>query len=165
MDSPAIISQAEALLCASLRPEIHLYKVNHHGVEGWTYAPAGRPVLAVRAMYSAEQLAPLLNSLLSWKAAVEDELVCCGILNTSHNDPRKALQDAITWNTNVALDPLVSSDAQELQQAAKLAVVESVAKTIYEQWSYHPNYRPWMEGGNSINQDKARQLARKALGV
>ena len=97
--------------------------------------------------------------------AVQDELVCCGILNNSHNDPRKALQDAIKWNTDVALDPLVSSAAQELQRAAKLAVVESVAKTIYEQWSYHPNYRPWMEGGNSINQDKARQLARKALGV
>lgn len=31
-----------------------------------------------------------------------------------NNNPRQALQDAISWNTDIALDPLVSKDAQKL---------------------------------------------------
>ena len=50
-----------------------------------------------------------------WKDAVIDELVVCHIYNKEHDgDPRKAIHDAISWNVQVALDPLVSSDAQAL---------------------------------------------------
>lgn len=52
---------------------------------------------------------------LSWKEAVINELIVGHIYNSSHeNNPRKAVQDAITWNCQAALDPLVSSDAQAL---------------------------------------------------
>jgi hypothetical protein len=41
--------------------------------------------------------------------------------------------------------------------------IENAARVIYEQWSDHPDYVPWVDGGNSLRQDKARQLAREAL--
>lgn len=51
----------------------------------------------------------------AWKEAVINELVCCHIYNKEHdNNPRKAIQDAISWNCQVSLDPQVSSDAQAL---------------------------------------------------
>lgn len=51
----------------------------------------------------------------AWKEAVIGELVCCHIYNGEHDDnPRKAIQDAISWNCQVSLDPQVSSDAQAL---------------------------------------------------
>ena len=50
-----------------------------------------------------------------WKEAVISELVVSHIYQAKHDtDPRKAIQDAISWNTDIALDPQVSSDAQAL---------------------------------------------------
>lgn len=44
------------------------------------------------------------------------------------------------------------------------ALIESVAKVIYEQWKNEKGYVPWVERGNSHRQDAARTLARQALG-
>lgn len=41
--------------------------------------------------------------------------------------------------------------------------VEARAKEIYEGWSYNPGFAPWVDGGNSIMQSKARDLARREL--
>jgi hypothetical protein len=50
-----------------------------------------------------------------WKEAVLNELIVGHIYQAKHEtDPRKAIQDAISWNTEIALDPQVSSDAQAL---------------------------------------------------
>jgi hypothetical protein len=50
-----------------------------------------------------------------WQNTIIDELMCCHIYQQHHDaDPRKALQDIISWNVQVALDPQVSSDAQAL---------------------------------------------------
>lgn len=50
-----------------------------------------------------------------WKEAVINELVVAHIYQAKHDThPRQAIQDVISWNTDVALDPLVSSDAQKL---------------------------------------------------
>lgn len=50
-----------------------------------------------------------------WREALINELVCDHIYSAEHDsNPRKALQDAISWNVQVALDPAVSSDAQGL---------------------------------------------------
>ena len=50
-----------------------------------------------------------------WQEAVINELVVAHIYQAAHDtDPRKAIQDLITWHVQVALDPLVSSDAQAL---------------------------------------------------
>jgi hypothetical protein len=52
---------------------------------------------------------------LTWKNTILDELVCCHIYTSEHEDnPRKALQDAINWNIQAALDPQVSDGAQAL---------------------------------------------------
>lgn len=50
-----------------------------------------------------------------WREAVLDELIVSHIYRAEHdNNPKLAIQDAITWNCKVALDPEVSSDAQAL---------------------------------------------------
>ncbi|MBK3470500.1 hypothetical protein JJD61_07365 [Pseudomonas carnis] len=41
--------------------------------------------------------------------------------------------------------------------------VEARAKEIYEGWSYNPGFATWVDGGNSIMQSKARDLARREL--
>lgn len=64
--------------------------------------------------------------LQKWKDAVEDALVIDGIFNASHSDPRKAVADLLTWESDVALDPAVSSAAVKLQEA----VAEACAKYL-----------------------------------
>jgi len=50
-----------------------------------------------------------------WKEAVVNELMTAHIYGSSHqHDPKKAIQDVISWHVQVALDPQVSSDAQKL---------------------------------------------------
>lgn len=61
-----------------------------------------------------------------WREAVLNELIVAHIYTKEHDtNPRKAIQDAITWNCQIALDPAVSSDArklvaQERERAAKV---------------------------------------------
>lgn len=50
-----------------------------------------------------------------WREAVLDELIVSHIYRAEHdNNPKLAIQDAISWHCKVALDPEVSSDAQAL---------------------------------------------------
>ena len=72
---------------------------------------------AITGVYlSYEQLAKFAAGVESeWKDAVLHELIVGHIYQAAHDsNPRKAVQDAITWHVQVALDPLVSSDAQAL---------------------------------------------------
>jgi len=54
---------------------------------------------------------------------------------------------------------------RERQEELVEALVEQVAKAIYDQFSYTENgVKPkWVEKGNSLKQDEARKLAREAL--
>ena len=80
----------------------------------------------LRAEWEREQL--------TWKEAVLNELIVCHIYNSSHdNDPRKAMQDAITCNCQIALDPTVSSEAQALiDRGAVESRAEIEAKALEE---------------------------------
>lgn len=61
-----------------------------------------------------------LSAAREWREAVLNELIVAHIYTKEHDtNPRKAIQDAITWNCQVALDPAVSSDAQKLIAAAQ----------------------------------------------
>lgn len=73
-----------------------------------------RHVTGVTMTYA--QLAAFADALDGpWKQAVISELVVAHIYQAKHDtDPRRAIQDAISWNVDVALDPLVSKDAQKL---------------------------------------------------
>ncbi len=73
-----------------------------------------RAVTGVSMTY--EQLTKLATRLGGpWKEAVINELIVAHIYQAKHDtDPRRAIQDAISWNTDIALDPQVSSDAQKL---------------------------------------------------
>lgn len=60
-----------------------------------------------------------------WKEAVLNELIVAHIYTAEHDtNPRKALQDAIAWNCQVALDPAVSADAQALIDKGKSQPVQ-----------------------------------------
>lgn len=39
------------------------------------------------------------------------------------------------------------------------AAIERYAQRIYETWSAKSGYVPWVKGGNSLMQDKARRIA------
>lgn len=67
-----------------------------------------------------------------WKEAVINELIIGHIYSAVHEtDPRKAVQDVISWNCSVVLDPSISSDAQALidrgREQAKREDAEPVA--------------------------------------
>lgn len=66
--------------------------------------------LAIRAAYAQGAAQES-----QWREAVLNELIVAHIYTKEHDtNPRKAIQDAITWNCQVALDPAVSSDARKL---------------------------------------------------
>lgn len=67
------------------------------------------------------------EALNPWKAALINELITCHIYTKEHDtNPRKALQDAINWNVQVALDPTVSSDAAALVESGLRSQQEPV---------------------------------------
>ena len=80
-----------------------------------------RAVTGVTMTYA--QLAAFAAALdTPWKEAVINELVVAHIYQAKHdNNPRQALQDAISWNTDIALDPRVSKDAKKLIDQAVAA--------------------------------------------
>jgi hypothetical protein len=50
-----------------------------------------------------------------WKEAIINELIVGHILTAEHEtNPTKAVKDALAWACEIALDPLVSKDAQAL---------------------------------------------------
>lgn len=51
-----------------------------------------------------------------WRTAVIDALVVSHIYRAEHdNDPRKAINDLLCWESKIALDPAVSKDAASLE--------------------------------------------------
>ena len=69
-----------------------------------------------------------------WKAAVIDALVAAHILTPENAIyPRKAVQDVIDWNCQVALDPRVSSKAQALVDSGKSVQVNAMLVEALEQ--------------------------------
>ena len=71
-----------------------------------------------------------------WKEAIIDELVVAHIYSSKHDtDPRKAIHDIITWNCQVALDPLVSSDAQALIEQGRQQALQQDPRTATAAWS------------------------------
>ena len=50
--------------------------------------------------------------------------------------------------------------AKQRGEAAVRAADEVRAKEIFESWRDHPQWVPWLDGGNSLMQDKARSIAR-----
>lgn len=83
------------------------------GAKPHTQAPM-RAVTGVSMTYA--QLAAFAAALDGpWKQAVVDQLVIGHIYQAKHDaDPRMAVQAVIADAVHIALDPLVSSDAQKL---------------------------------------------------
>lgn len=86
---------------------------------------------AIRMTDHARQLERDLAAAQEWREAVLNELIVAHIYTKEHDtNPRKAIQDAITWHCQVALDPAVSSDAQKLIAADALDAKDARIKEL-----------------------------------
>lgn len=73
----------------------------------------------VKAHYRVQLPNSKMRRKIEFKDYVIDQLVVCGIYSKAHDyDAVKAVNDLISWNVQVALDPRVSSDAVKLQNEA-----------------------------------------------
>ena len=85
-------------------------------------------------VYTEAAVLAVAEALSNWKERVIDQLVICHILSAEHEaDPVKALNDLISWHVQVALDPLVSSDAAALVAAGAADMRERAALACDEQ--------------------------------
>jgi len=53
----------------------------------------------------------------------------------------------------------VLSGGRRAGKAHLAAQLESLAKQVYQSWESQPEFVPWVDGGNSLKQDEARQIA------
>ena len=100
----------------------------------WNSAPQvdlDLPITAAlerEAAAEIERLTAELAAAKEWKSAVIDELITSWAITAEHEtNPRKAVQDAISWEVQIALDPMVSSDAQKLIDSGKAKHYEECA--------------------------------------
>jgi len=65
---------------------------------------------------------------VSWKDAVIEELITCGIYNTDEHEsnPQKAVKDLLAWEISAALDPQISPEAKKLLDTSPETVTEAV---------------------------------------
>ena len=75
--------------------------------------------------------------------------------------------DVSTFAANALNQPKDNTPLEELVakagEAMRGRMLEPVARAIYTQWSHLPEYVVWVDGGNSIKQDQARNLSLKAI--
>ena len=140
-------------------PEIHsrFHPMDWHAIEALATDYARANVEHHTAAKDAEikALRAMLDSMIDgglqqaqsrneWKDAVIDELITAHVYQKEHDtDPRKAIQDAITWNCQVALDPAVSSDARAL-------VERGLQQAQVVDWRKFPYSIAWCDGLRSV---------------
>ena len=62
-----------------------------------------------------------------WKDAIEDAMICWEMLPGEKESPKEALNRLIAFEQSVALDPLVSDDAQKLIRKARAEAFKEAA--------------------------------------
>jgi hypothetical protein len=112
---------------------------------------------------TSTEIAALCEEITYLRAAIEDEQITCEIPPLPMHDyasTRAAIQNAIRWNCDVALNPAVSEDARKLQAQAKaeamweaVAVVDEQRRKINEFLSLAYSY----SGPRSPSEHDARQ--------
>ena len=69
-----------------------------------------------------------------WQEAVIEQLIIHHIYRAKHDsDPQKAINDLLCYSNQIALDPLVSSDAQALIDHGRALAQESAQQTKQKQ--------------------------------
>jgi hypothetical protein len=79
------------------------------------------------------EIAALREEVTYLRAAIEDEQIVCEIPPLPMHDyasARAAIQNAIRWNSDVALNPAVSEDARKLQAQAKAEALREVEEAL-----------------------------------
>lgn len=74
------------------------------------------------------------------------------------------VKDCINYTITIAehlneLPNLLPVSAEDVEVALLADAVESRAKEIYLTWAALDSYVPWVDGGNSLQQDRARRQA------
>ncbi len=86
----------------------------------------------VHILDAARRIATITNKAESkledgFKRRVIDALICNHILTSEHEtNPERALTDLIAWETKIALDPAISSEADQLQKRYAARVVREL---------------------------------------
>lgn len=105
---------------------IDILWVSHHANRADAALEKARAAIA-RAEASLDTPQPDADTL--WKTAVIDQLVIAHILTAEHeSDPRKAIQDLLAYNSEIAVDPRVSDAAALLAEQARAEEREACAK-------------------------------------
>ncbi len=122
-------------------PEPEYWRVRRHDAPDYWILFMHKPVDALRdperevqPLLTADQMhayaAAAVAAERKWRETVDDMLVCQHEI--ASDDPRESLHRLLNWHVSVALDPLVSSDAQALidrgAAAARLAALEEAAR-------------------------------------
>lgn len=107
-----------------------------HEVEGLTSAGVVECMARNPAVFERiSELERELATAKEWREAVLNELIVAHIYTKEHDtNPRKAVQDAIIWNCQVALDPLVSPDARAL--IAQAEAERDALRRDAERWRF-----------------------------
>ena len=133
-------------------------------IRDYSLAPAFRRLTEAKeeiqryALQAADKReAEVRTEAMRWREAIINELIIAHIYSKEHDDnPRKAIQDAISWNCAVALDPAVSSDAQALVEKGRAGMEadnalaqqqrERAKSLIVKLWNKYPETRAFIEG-------------------
>jgi len=133
LQAKAIAALREALAAPQAEPVAWLVEGWHDGkliahIPHLTLSDAKASAAVFLQHYTTTKTVPLYAAAPpaapadQWKAAIDDELVCCHIGTTdSFPDAKSALKNLIDWHVSVALDPAVSSDARALIDKGKAA--------------------------------------------
>lgn len=86
----------------------------------------------------------------------------CGVVWSFHEDgpAENGMNFCHSCGKQVAVSEVMSDRQVDDNSSDEL---ESKALAIYEGWSNEPGYKPWVAGGNSLMQDRARAIARHLL--
>jgi len=103
--------------------------------------------MAAIARAEAAMAEPQPDADGAWKASVIDQLIIAHILTAEHaNDPLKAVQDLLAFESEIAIDPRVSKAAARLVEQARAEEREACAKVCESQRdAFNENLQVWQE--------------------
>lgn len=115
-----------------------------------------------KVSYASEERGKQIDQLKAENEALRNGAACVDDLSALVRQLVQRLRKAAPENDlpEKALDYLKRKGLQGSPlRAERNEALELAAQAIYESWADHPEYVPWVVGGNSLKQDEARRLA------
>lgn len=117
----------------------------------------------------------LVAGLLRERDSIRLQLDALELSRRSWMDEAKSLEKRIAIDTEIRKEHERISDVMcrgdirlgtacgHCSRCERANAIETLAKTIYETWVTYAGYVPWVERGNSLKQDEARQIASRTF--